>query len=174
MTYYDNNAGTLSYALRSGDVWSIEVIDAGGDPGRYSSLAFDSSGMPHISYVDLVGPREATVRYATWDGSSWLTTDVASLDEILIGFTGARRIADIQVDSSGVPHIVFGDQGGVFYGVLDDAEWQIDQIATMGNLRLGQLVSFALDGANRPHIAFFEVTEPSPLEGTVVYLTPSG
>jgi ribosomal protein S18 acetylase RimI-like enzyme len=174
LAYYDNNAKTLNFAARAGGEWSIETVDDAGDPGRYSSLAFDSAGNPHLSYVDLLGPTAATVRHATNDGSGWAVSDVASLDEILTGFTGARRITHIQIDSEEVPHIVIGDEGGVWYATLERETWDVTQIAERGNLRLGQLVSFALDADDTPHVAFFEVTSSNPLDGTIVYMTPAG
>ena len=171
LTYYDNNTGTLNYASRSGGTWSIEVIDDDGDPGRYSSLAFDADGVPHVSYVDLISSNEATVRYATLDGGSWVTTDVATLDQVATGFTGARRITSIQIDIDGSPHVVFGDAASVYYGELGDGGWSVDEIVAAGDAPLGQLVSFAIDAAGVSHITTFEATSLSPLDGTVVYLT---
>jgi hypothetical protein len=33
--------------------WQIQTVDSGGDVGRFSSLALDSSGNPHIGYYDV-------------------------------------------------------------------------------------------------------------------------
>jgi hypothetical protein len=38
-------------------------------------------------------------------------------------------------------------------------------------LPLGQLVSLAIDGDDRPHIAIYEVTQTQPLDGLVSYIT---
>jgi hypothetical protein len=44
IAYYDNNQQALAYAQRDGDNWSIEIVDADGDAGRYAALAYDSVG----------------------------------------------------------------------------------------------------------------------------------
>ncbi|MHA2427639.1 MAG: hypothetical protein ACXADB_06420 [Candidatus Hermodarchaeia archaeon] len=59
ISYYyviDPTHGTLKYALWTGTQWSIETVDsdegAGGEVGRFTSLALDSTDHPHISYHD--------------------------------------------------------------------------------------------------------------------------
>ncbi len=171
LTYYDNNAQTLQYATRNGDSWVIETVDDSGDVGRYSSLAYDSLGNPHITYVDLTGATTATVRYATQVGRAWEIADVTQLTAVLPGFTGARRITQVAIDGDDRPHIVYGDESIVGYARRDGAAWTTETVAEAGELRLGQLVSFALTQDGRPHLAMFEVTNSNPLNGTVAYLT---
>ena len=171
VTYYDNNTETLQYAVRSAGAWTIETVDADGSVGRYSSLVFDSAGDPHVSYVDLTGPTTATVRYATRTGGDWVIEDVTDLDAILPGFTGARRVTHIAIGADDTPHIVFGDESTVGYGVRGEAGWELEPVVAAGDARLGQLVTFALASDGTPHVALFEVTSSNPLNGTVVYLT---
>lgn len=171
LTYYDNNAQTLRYATRNGDSWAIETVDDSGDVGRYSSLAYDSLGNPHISYVDLTGATTATVRYATRVDEAWEIVDVTQLTAVLPGFTGARRITQVAIDGDDRPHIVYGDESMVGYARHDGPAWTTETVAAAGELRLGQLVSFALSPDGRPHLAIFEVTNSNPLNGTVAYLT---
>ncbi|HDS59473.1 MAG TPA: PKD domain-containing protein [Thermoplasmatales archaeon] len=42
----------LNYAWKAGDEWNLETVDSEGDVDGYASLALDSRGYPHISYVD--------------------------------------------------------------------------------------------------------------------------
>jgi PKD repeat protein len=50
ISYYDATNGDLKYAHWSGTKWDIDIVDSAGWAGRYTSLAFTSSGSPAISY----------------------------------------------------------------------------------------------------------------------------
>jgi hypothetical protein len=59
LAYYDRGRGNLRYAELTGGKWTATILDgeAGtgadtGDVGQYPSLAFDDTGVAHISYVD--------------------------------------------------------------------------------------------------------------------------
>ncbi len=171
LTYFDNNDQTLKYATRVNGAWSIETVDSDGDVGRFSSLAFDASGTPHISYLRLDGPSEGTVRYATRDGGTWITADVDTLTDLQTGFTGARRVTAVAVDSNQAPRIVYSDQSVVMTAVPSGDGWDTTAIVTAGDRPLGQLVSFRLADDGTVHLAIFEVTSPGPLAGVVAYIT---
>ncbi|MDH3499523.1 MAG: hypothetical protein OEM97_05335 [Acidimicrobiia bacterium] len=111
------------------------------------------------------------MRYATLADGSWNIEDVVALDAILTGFTGARRVTHIAIDSNEQPHIVYGDEAFVGYAARGRSGWSTETIVEAGELRLGQLVSFALDGEDAPHVSMFEVTRSNPLNGTIAYLT---
>lgn len=55
-----------------------------------------------------------------------------------------------------------------WFAVRGEFGWEVQQIVQAG-LPLGQLVSLAIDGDDRPHIAIYEVTQP--LDGLVSYIT---
>ncbi len=55
--------------------WTTETVDSGGYTGQYTSLALDSSGYPHISYLN--GTSGCTQEYAVWNGSAW---NIESID----------------------------------------------------------------------------------------------
>ena len=77
ISYYDSLAGELKYAKRVGSggncgyenwiltgTWDCQVVDSADDVGSYSSLALDSSDLPHISYRDATNDR---LKYARLD-----------------------------------------------------------------------------------------------------------
>jgi hypothetical protein len=168
LTYFDHVNQDLVFASLEGETWSLETVDSEGDVGRFSSLAVDTGGTAHISYYQA---DTSTVRYATNAGGAWSVEDVATLDAVEIGFTGARRITDIDIDSAGIPRIAFTDTAVVRLATGDEAGWTVEEVAAAGPLPLGQLVSLELDDADVPHIATYEVTAPSPLNGVIVHLT---
>ena len=53
-------------AAQTSSAWQIETVDSDGYVGRYSSLALDSSGYPHISYLER---KNLDLKYARFDGS---------------------------------------------------------------------------------------------------------
>jgi len=173
LTYYDASSGDLKYASLGESGWSIEIVDAEGDAGRYSSLAFDDAGVPHISYLRLDTPTTGRVRHATFDGTAWITSDVGTLDNLRTGHTGTRRNTAVAVDSEGIPHVVYSDESVVKRAVLSGDSWETAIIVSAGDRPLGQLVSFRVDDGGVLHLATFEVTTESPLTGVVAYITES-
>ncbi|MFQ5947800.1 MAG: hypothetical protein ACE5KX_02940 [Acidimicrobiia bacterium] len=170
LSYYDNNDDALVFALRGDDGWSLEVVATGG--GSFSSLGFDMAGRPHISFFQPTGGANGLVRYAVLDAGGWSLEDVGTLEDVQIGHTGARRITSLALEGD-VPHIAFSDRGVIRYAIRTPGGWEVEDVAVAGDHPLGQLVSLKLDAGGTPHLAFFEVTEPSPLNGVVVYVTAS-
>ncbi len=179
ISYYDAGEKSLKYAERSAGEsgsWSIETVQADGDSGRYADLAYDSDGNPHLSYWVFQGANNGVVRYARRgaDGA-WQIEDVGVLSELEAGFVGARKITAIELASDGTPQIMYGDKSKVVYATRNsDGGWTNDIVVEAGDRPLGQLVEFALDGNDQPHLTYFEVTQASPLEGIVYYGTDGG
>lgn len=171
LTYYDTTETDLKYASRQDGTWSIETVDTGGDVGRYSSLAFDSTGNPHISYLRLEDTTTATVRYGTRTGGTWTTADVGSLTDLRIGFTGARRVTAVAVGPDDQPTVAYSDESVVKLATSDGSAWSQMTLVEAGDRPLGQLVSLQLSADGIPHLAIFEVTNESPLTGVVAYIT---
>jgi len=171
LTYYDTTAMDLKYASQGSGGWSIASVDTDGDVGRYSSLAFDADGTPHISYIRLDTSTSGRVRYATRAGDAWVTDDVATLEDLRTGHTGTRRNTAVAIAPDGTPQIVYSDESVVKQAVAVDGGWETSSIVTAGDRPLGQLVSFRLDDAGTTHLAIFEVTNESPLTGVVAYIT---
>ncbi len=174
ISYFGASDQSLRYAERSAGAtgtWSITTVAADGDTGRYSDLAYDSDGNPHVSYWVAQSSTGGTVRHAWRDGTEWQTEDVGTLSDVQPGFTGARKITAIELDTAGTPHVMYGDKSQIMYAVrAEDGTWSIQEALTSDG-QFGQLVEFALGTDGRPHVTYFEVTNPSPLEGNVFYAT---
>jgi cell division septation protein DedD len=109
--------------------------------GGYSSLALDSSDLPHISYRDATNDR---LKYARLLSSppGW------QIDTL----TSGGSFTSITLDGSDTPHIGFvGD--GVRYAHKDGVSWDYEYIDAA--LDLVQGTSLALDSGGTPHISYW-------------------
>ena len=128
------------------------------------------------SYWVFKGANDGVVRHA-WRGAdgAWQIEDVGELSAVEPGFVGARKITALELANDGTPQIMYGDEGKVVYATRNsDGSWTNATVVEAGDRPLGQLVEFALDGNDQPHVTYFEVTQGSPLEGIVFYGTPGG
>ena len=121
--------------------WSVQTVHPGGDMGKYSSLALDSLGRPHISYFD---DSLNALRYAAWDGTTW--------DYHTVDYTpgwGLGKHTSLALDDSDVPHISYMDYAhdDLKYAVRDGLSWDTQTVGG-GGLE----TSIALDADGRPHI----------------------
>ncbi len=177
ISYFDANSADLRYAERSPDAsgkWTLTTVDAEGDVGRYSSLAYDSKGVPHISYISKTGRASGTVRHAWREGGDWKIEDVGKLDKIRAGMTGARKITAIAIDANDDPHIMFTDRAVVVYSSRENGAWSSSTVIEDSGNKLGQLVEFELDSKGMPHATFFELTGGGgALFGDIIYASAS-
>jgi hypothetical protein len=106
IAYYDPHSSDLKYAHYDGTTWTTETVDSKGDVGLYTSLALDASDRPHISYLSAVydtgwsPPENIELRYAHYDGTTWITETVDSS-----GYTGLH--SSLALDASDWPHIAY-------------------------------------------------------------------
>ena len=113
------------------------------------------------------------VRYAFRDGAdgAWQISEVGRLDNVFLGFTGARNITSITVDDEAHPWIAFSDEAVLKLARVEDGRWQSETVAEAGDTPFGQVISLDLDGDGRPHIAYALVTSKGPLNGSVWHAT---
>lgn len=169
LTYYNDSEMDLIYAVLDGSDWQFELVDAQGDVGKFSSLAFDAEGQPHVTYFSQASPSQGAIVYATRMGERWTAETVGRIEAF--SEPNARRNSAIDFDVSGNPHVVFSDTSGVWYSTRSEDGWETRMIVEAGSGPLGQLVSFQLDDDDTPHIALYEVTNEAELDGLVAYLT---
>jgi hypothetical protein len=139
VSYYDAKDQDLRYARWGGRAWNTETVDAAG--GRYTSLAIDSWGNPHIAYEGN--------KYAHFDGSTWHLE--------IVGRAGDSHVA-IAVDSADRPHMMFRipvtsttqtDQG-LKHASKESSGWIIEDVGS--DLSAVGDGSLALDANDRVHV----------------------
>ena len=171
ITYFDQRDNDLALASKGDSGWSISMVDGEGDTGLFSHLLIDQVGRFHVSYFQRTSTSSGVVKYATRGPaeSVWEISEVDTLDKLSFGFLGARNITSLAIDREGNPWIAYSDEKNLKMAVWDGTAWEIQQVVDAGSKTLGQLVSMKLDTQDRPHIAYFEVTNKGPLEGQVKY-----
>lgn len=132
----------LMYAFWDGSAWQATCIDDDGNVGRHPSIALDSSDNAHIVYK---GPGISGVKYAHWNGSSWIVESLYSE-----GYDPS-----IAFDSNGFPHVAYGLNDSVMYASWNGSSWELESAATQSS---GQL-SFVLDSSDNPHFSYLSDQE---------------
>lgn len=131
----------LKYSQRTGGAWSSEVVEDG-FLGEYNSIALDSQGAPHISYLDYANSQ---IKYASRAESGW---EIQTVDAVRWygGFTS------LALDSDDRPHISYaGPPVGVRYARWTETDWELETLRDAG-----WFTSLALDAAGQPHMIFYD------------------
>jgi hypothetical protein len=151
VAFRDGIQNQIVSATRSGSSWSFSTVDATG--GYHPSLALDSSGRPHLSYVMAV-PGE--LRYAYGD-EGWqvetVSSDVRSLQ------------SGLAVDAAGRPHLAYSarpepdSMNVLMYAYQDTDGWHHEVADAQEDVfsltsGIGYDISLALDDAGRPHVGY--------------------
>jgi hypothetical protein len=173
ISYYDQRELSLRLATRSADGWSIETVDNEGDTGLFSHIMIDAAGGVHLSYLERTSATSGNVKYAyrSTPGEAWQFSTLASLDKLFFGFTGARNITSISLDSQGRPWVAFSDEAALQIAVKNDDAWALQTVVEAAGNPLGQIVSLKLDASDTPHLAYSVITDKNQLDGTVWYGT---
>ena len=140
--------------------WQIETVDGPDVVGIYTSLALDSSGYPHISYID---ESNMNLKYAFWNGSSW---EIETVDHFS-GIVLLGSFTSLALDSSGNPHISYHYHwyydlkyvpfdSNLRYAFWNGSSWEIETVDGPGDV--GRYSSLALDSSGYPHISYFDNT----------------
>ncbi len=112
---YSNGHGVMN-AYWAGNTWVIQTV---ADWGEIPSLGIDHANIPHIAYqqASLYPYTEASLKYASWTGSTWASQIVAS---------GVDRHFALALDSSNNPRISYYDYSrhGLMYAG-EDWPWNI-------------------------------------------------
>jgi hypothetical protein len=153
IAYYDHFRGDLKYAWQSSTTWNVITLDSTGNIGAFPSLALDSSGYPHISYLD-VRQTGSTLKYRWKTQDGWFSQTVDTVGDL--PYSTGR--SSLELDQADRAHISYydGTNGDLKYARFDGAVWIIQTIETEGDV--GTRTSLELDQASCPHISYRDVT----------------
>jgi hypothetical protein len=129
--------GSLAYATWNQTQWEFQTIAT--DDTAYSSIALDSSGVPHVAYS--IG---SELRYASQNGSNWTIQTVDDMPDI------ARRVS-LALDSNDIPYIMYYTVNPVHVklAVWKNPGWTIEPV--LDSLNLNEYGNMVLDSNDNPH-----------------------
>ncbi|MEE8421364.1 MAG: hypothetical protein V3S31_01155 [Dehalococcoidia bacterium] len=174
--YFDASNRDLVYARNDGSGWTTEPIYENGDAGRFAVIALDEEGRPHVAFVQgdatfrEEGRNSGSVVYGAFDGSAWAFESVATLDDMVFGFEGARRTVALAL-SPGGPVVAFIDVSQLGLATLRDGAWGVETVLAAGDDPF-QVVGLALDGDGAPFLTFSTITGNGPLDGEIWLVAP--
>ena len=155
ISYYDIGNKDLRYATRqSNGAWLTQTIDGDDDDdpdvGKYTSLAFDQAGAPHISYY---GEGNRELRYATEIfAGSWRVETVDKDGDV-------GKYTSVAVDETGAPRISYYRETGrdlMYARRLAVGFWVTEAVESQDDV--GKYTSLAIDGTGRERLTYFDET----------------
>jgi hypothetical protein len=175
---------SLHYASWDGAKWNFETVESGGtqEPdssytatGTWVSLKLDSNDNPHISYYDPTNYwKSGEVKYASWNGASWVIQDVAP---VLYGDYYIHT--SLALDSKGNPHIAYRGDTGLMYAASDGSSWNVQTVdySLKQADSVGEAASLVMDSNDIPHIIYedsyrFSVLKYAFLNGSTWQINP--
>ena len=152
--------GDLKYARPTGDAWEITSVVTGGIRGRFPSAAIDSEDRVHLAWIDIDAGDQSRgfVQYGILQDSTWNVDTVDTLEDIRLGFGGARKLVSLALDGEGVPHLAYGDQGTIKYALRDGGNdnWTRTTVLDSDDNIYNGLVVMRLDESDDPAIVFWQ------------------
>ncbi len=159
ISYYDATGGNLK--LAEGDnlddpepFWLLDTFDSAGTVGMYTSLAFDNSGNPTISYYD-----------ATGGNLKFLSPGEDPAREVFVDVVGnVGKHTSLAFESHGYPIISYYDvtNGDLKFAYDKNGDGDFSDrgerttVASIGNV--GQYTSIALDASGKLAMSYYDVT----------------
>jgi hypothetical protein len=122
-SYTNGTSGNLRYAHWTGSAWDIQIVDeATGDRGLYhSSIALDTAGQLHVSYILKLGDPWNRLKYAVHTGTNWQSEIVDT----------AHRGASIGLTEDEYPCIGYSHPRGLNCAIWNGSDWEIETVDTV-------------------------------------------
>lgn len=143
--------GMSGGAAGASGFFSTRVVDNAADVGYAATLAFDSTGNPHIAYYDQTN---GDLKYASWNGATWVIETADGLAGLNVG-----THASLALDGADRPSISYYDQGNgdLKFCRKNAGVWTTETVDSAIPPR-GWFTSLALDAAGNPRIAYQDQT----------------
>ncbi len=161
-------AETLTWlAYKSGGVWyhdqNYDIVGSSG--ARWPSIAADTGGKPHISYLDYNTGQLHYASLTSWGPDTWMNTIIDSGAQVGQGVSFA-------MDRFGQPHIAYMDLTNriMKYATQSFGTWQTSVVDVDG-MKPAHGHALAVDSTGTPHIAYSDTSAKKIMYAT---LNPSG
>jgi len=155
--------GDLKYVVGGPNEWQVSAIVTNGIRGRFPSIALDHWDRPHVAWLDLddQNPNHGFVRYAVLNTGEWGVETVDELDQVDLGFLGARKSVSLALDRSSRPHLAYSDRRRMAYAVKPFDAWMITNVVEHSEPTYNGLVVLRLNTEDDPAIVFWEPAQDS-------------
>jgi hypothetical protein len=154
ISYYDALNGDLRFTRVLDEGFTqgysglaFDLLDSAGDVGKFTSIALDGSGRPHIAYFD---ESSDNLKYAFWTGGGWAV-------EIVDANGNVGPYPYLAIAPGGQPAIAYYDitkRDLKYARRLGGNNWSVTTIHGSG--AVGLFASLAFDSYGNPHIAYFD------------------
>lgn len=152
----------MSYAYRNQGIWNVVRIDD--DYARAFHIEIDHQDTVHLVYFD---DDVNELRYTRKLSGS---NSFGDLKVVASGNLSSDQWFDLDVDSSGMPHIVYRDVNKLAYTHWTGGDWETSDITISGmNTVNGSYISLELDSFDHPHVAY-----RTSSDGRLMYLRWNG
>jgi hypothetical protein len=148
-------------------------VDTVGNVGGFTSLEFDDTGKPYVTYAEVFCQGEicgvVTVKLAQQDGGVWSTQNVDFSSR-------AGGFSSLSMDAAGVLHLGYlasrGDIAELRYASRQENNWLITDLEGSGELGNTSEPSMVLDSQGQPRFSYtlsICITEASCTPNGVIY-----
>jgi hypothetical protein len=152
--------GVPAALLDAALLWDLQTVDGEGRNGKYTDMAIDSQGRPHIAYAYSADDKW-WLRYAFWNGTSW---SIQTLQNAGAGIRVHYGLS-LALDAGDRPRICYADYDSVpwnalIYAAWDGAQWTFESVGGQH----GYDVCLKLAANGYPRISYCDSPEPYPLK----------
>jgi len=147
---YECETGDLKYITNKTGAWQTYTLDSAGNTGWYPSIALDSSGKVHMSYIKDRSD-DARIKYVTNRSGSWQKFIV---DDDAESESGWNSLA---LDSAGNAHIAYCSSTEIKYATNASKDWQVFVVEDFQSFdSYFCYLSIATDSQDKEHIAYYD------------------